>query len=191
MEPTVRRPVDLPGSLQALGAGGNLVFTLGNHWQPDGQWTYDNQEWVDAVAYDGVEAHLVASLKLPVSWPHPIEIGQEVVWLGRAPSSPDGKPSLESWKLNDQGEFALLANLPLAQPADSIRVFGSLLASQGGNTTQLFDIANPASPGLLTTSQPEGCLWANLNSAVGEPGRGVWFPVGLYGVQRIPRPTRD
>ena len=63
--------------------------------------------------------------------------------------------------------------------------FGNLLAAQVGNQVSLFNVTNPAAPALLVTGGPTGCLWFDLGKADGALERGLWLPLGAYGVAMI------
>jgi hypothetical protein len=51
---------------------------------------------------------------------------------------------------------------------------------------RLFDVTDAAAPDSLGSATPDGCLWYDLTFADGALNRGVWLPLGLYGVDVIP-----
>jgi hypothetical protein len=79
--PTLRKPVNIPGALQGLSKNGELLYTVGAHWD-DKTFTTDWSEWLDASAYDGVSASLVDSLSLSQSWPHPVLVDGNAIFIG-------------------------------------------------------------------------------------------------------------
>jgi len=207
--PTVRKPVNIAGALTGLSHDGNVVYTLGQHFNDDGLTDWYTQ-YLDALAYDGVSAHLVDSLALSNTWPRPVLVAGDHIFIGR-PSSNNGviypgpivaldgttddsaanppvaPPTLETWALADTGKFTRLGSVPLVNPASALLARGKLLAAQqSDNTVALFDITNPASLDLIGTGSPGGCTWFDLTHADGTIAGGLWLPLGSYGAALIP-----
>jgi len=76
----------------------------------------------------------------------------------------------------------------LAGAAQNLAKFGNLLAAQVANQVSLFDVANPSAPAFLITGGPPGCVWFDLSKADGALDRGLWLPLGVYGVSIVPIP---
>ena len=186
LSPTVRDPVNIPGTLHGLSHGGDLLYTVGIHWTNQlSDWT----EWLDASAYDGVAAHQVASLGLPDAWPHPLLVVNTNVYIGR-PGNGDMSNSvpskIETWSLPDSGVFTSYGSLDLAMPASTLVQRGDLLAAQETDgSVDLFDGSSPGRLRQIGRGQPSGCLWFDLNQGDGAIGRGFWIPLGAYGVNQI------
>jgi hypothetical protein len=187
-EPTRRPPVNLPGTLRGLAHDGALLYTVGYHWNTETNGVPDGGEWLDASAYDGVEVHLVDSLELPQTWPQPLLVKGVDVFLGRASATNASESLLESWGLSNEGRFTRQSEVKLLAPAEQLADFGSLLAVQAGGELKLFNVADSASPALLSSGHPPGCLGMNLPSANGAVDRGLWVPLSTYGVWRLPVP---
>jgi hypothetical protein len=86
-----------------------------------------------------------------------------------------------------EGRFTQSGSVLLATPPSALINFDALLAvQQTDNTITLFDASNGASLHQVGQGQPTGCLWFDLNRGAGELGRGVWIPMGVYGVVSIP-----
>jgi hypothetical protein len=188
VSPTIRNPVNIPGTLQGISDEGELLYTVGLHWGTNQ--VYDWTQWLEASAYDGVGAHLVASMSLPDSWPHPLIVVDTNVFFGRpgyASSTTNvTAPSLEAWYLSNSGTFTLNGTVVLSQPAYVLADRGGLLVAQGtGNSLDLFDDSNPAALSRVTQVSPTGCLWFDLNQADGARNLGLWIPLGVYGVEEI------
>lgn len=205
-EPLVRKPVNIPGTLAGLSHDGAVLYTTGTHWTTNTAtaWT----EYLDASAYDGVSAHLIDSLALPATWPRPLLVSGANIFLGRAnnpgygpiigPVIPladgtgsgaagDTLPALETWYLSDAGKFQRSGSVTLTTSASTLAVFGTLLAvQQNDSSVTLFDASDGAALRRVGGSQPGGCLWFDLNRADGALGRGLWLPLGSYGVAKIP-----
>lgn len=176
--PTVRDPVNISGSLAGISHEGNVLYTISSHAGTT------ERRWVDALAYDGVNANLISSLPLSLHWPHPTLIAGSNIFVG-VPSSDSSTGSLEAWQLSDAAKFIRAGKLTLAAPADSLASFGNLLATQTGGNIQLIDASNPVSLRLLGAPASVNCLWPNLDHADGSIERGLWVPLGEYGVLEI------
>lgn len=191
-DPLVRAPVRLPGSLAGISADGNLLYTTGPRYVAGT--LSDPTEYLDALAYDGVTAHLVASLPLPQSWPRALRITGSRIFLGRPGTSATGTTTasaLEEWRLALTGKFELLGSVRLAQPARTLADFGRLLAVQESDgSVDLFAIGDDPVLQPIGQSEPAGCWWTTLDHADGDVARGLWAPLGVYGVTRIPTAPR-
>jgi hypothetical protein len=187
LTPTVRKPVNIPGTLSGLSGAGELLYTTGVHATNA---ITDWRQWLDASAYDGVAAHLVASLALPDAWPHPLLVADTNVFLGRPGYNYSNTNlvahQLEAWTLQASGSFGLLGKVTLPLPASTLITRGSLLAAQEtDNSVALFDDSNPAALLPVGRGTPSGCLWFDLNQADGTVARGLWIPLGVYGVEQV------
>jgi len=206
-DPLVRKPVNIPGTLAGLSHNGDVLYTTGTHWTTNSATAWI--EYLDASAYDGVSAHLIDSLALPASWPRPLLVSGANIFLGRAASTiygpigpviplADGTvgggdgtgdtfPTLETWRLSDAGKFHLSGSVTLNSSASTLVAFGDLLATQHtDNSVTLFDASDAATLRRVGSGQPGGCLWFDLTRADGSLNRGLWLPLGAYGVARIP-----
>lgn len=187
--PTVRPPVNLPGTLRGVAAGGALLFTTGPHW--DEKWQTDWTEYVDACAYDNVQVSLVASLKQPTAWPHAVSVHDGIVFLARPDEAPSTGGTLEAWSLNQSGAFELRGKLTLATPANQLANVGTALLAQTSPDIVLVDAADPAAIKVVGSGAPGGCVWADLTSAAGSIEGGVWIPLsdyGLFSLSPVPTP---
>jgi hypothetical protein len=187
--PTVRKPVSIPATLQGVSNSGELLYTLGTHWSADP--VLPSQESLDASAYDGVAAHLVASLAMPDDWPHPVLVANTNVFLG-SPSwnsaGTDLQPhQVQAWTLSTNGIFTMLSSTRLSSPASVLIERDDLLAAQLYNrSTALFDASNPRALHSIGSVLPPGCVSADLSQADGVLNHGLWLPLGAYGVQLVP-----
>jgi hypothetical protein len=200
-EPLVRKPVNVPGTLAGLSHEGAVLYTTGTHWttNADTAWT----EYLDASAYDGVSAHLIDSLPLPATWPRPLLVSGANIFLGRAANSiygpvvpladaslgggEDALPALETWRLSAAGKLQRAGSVTLTTSVSTLANFGALLAvQQSDNSVTPFDASDGAALRRVGDSQPGGCLWFDLTRADGALARGLWLPLGSYGVAKIP-----
>jgi hypothetical protein len=179
--PTQRDPVNISGSLAGISHDGNVLYTISPHV---GQ---NEHDWLDALAYDGVHASLIDSLALPSDWPHPALVADTNIFIGVPALDTNSTSSVEVWNLADSGKFVRASSLPLAAPADTFASFGNLLATQTGNRVQLIDASNPSSLKVVGGDAPQNLLWFDLDQADGSLDRGLWVPLGDYGVLKVSR----
>lgn len=192
--PTVRRPISISGSLRGLSRQGALLYAESFEWTLSTNGSTGYPVWrqnLDALAYDGVSAHLVDSLPLPNTWPHPLHIVGENIFLGRSGydyTTTNLYPHyLETWTLPDTGRFTQLGRLTLDSPAQTLHDFPGILAAQlSDNSVVLFDLANPANLSVFGRRRPAGCLWFDLSHSDGNVTAGLWIPLGGFGVAHIP-----
>jgi hypothetical protein len=161
---------------------------MGLHWGANQ--TTDWTQWLDASAYDGVAAHLVASLALPDPWPHPVLTLDTNIFIGRSGYSSTSTnvtaPTLETWTLSDKGAWAQIGSITLDQPAyNLVERNGLLVAQENNGALDLFDDAKPESLARLGYTAPGGCFWYDLSQADGSSTRGLWVPLSLYGVKEF------
>lgn len=185
--PTLRPPCSLPGRLTGISQGGELLYTVGPQFDPV-KWTTDWNEWLAASAYDGVEAHLVATLALPQTWPHPLLIHETYALLGRPSESTDGKNVLETWSLSGAGQFIRVGATQLGSPAQTLVTRGSLLAVKGSRDVSLYSVAQPTALSLLGKQEVSGCLWFDLTRVDGSLEQGLWVPLNDFGVLKLAPP---
>ena len=194
--PTIREPVNISGGLQGISHQGALLYTSRSesHSKTDTNgyvsWTWTQR--LDALAYDGVSAHLVDSLELPNAWPQPVRVVGNNIFLGRPGYdyySTNRYPHyLETWTIANTGNFAQLGRTVLTDPASALQDFpGMLVAQQNANNLVLFDLADPANLKVIGRGAPLGCLWFDLNHADGNATQGLWLPLGGFGVGTVAR----
>lgn len=193
--PTIRQPVNIPGTLRGLSHGGAVIYTIGNQWDENGK--TDWNEWLSASAYDGVSASLIDSLELSRVWPYPVTLYGGTVFLGKAPinetvNDESGNTTtvveaarLESWALADTGQFQMIAGVEVREAANDLRIFDDLLVKDGQNSTDLYDANAPESLTVIGSGDREGCLWLNLMNADGSVAEGLWAPLGAYGLTHL------
>jgi hypothetical protein len=184
LTPTLRPPVNLPGALRGLARGGELLYTVGAHFDL-AKWETDGTEWLEASAYDSVEVHLIDSLALSRTWPHPVLPSGDYVWVGRPAESSIVTDSLETWTLSGAGFFTRVGATQLASAAQALAGFGSLLAVQTSDRVNLYNASNPASLGFVGTGKFSSCAWFDLAGADGALDRGLWIPLSDFGVAKI------
>jgi hypothetical protein len=99
----------------------------------------------------------------------------------------DALPALETWYLSAAGKFQRAGSVTVSSSASTLAAFGPLLAAQQtDNSLTLFDASDGAALRRVGGGQPGGCFWFDLTRADGALGRGLWLPLGTYGVAKIP-----
>lgn len=182
--PVLRKPVEIPGTLQGVSHGGEVLYTSGYRWMDDGQSDY--VERLDILAYDGVAAHLVDSLKMPV-WPHPILVLGNDVLIGASDATTNQLNNLETWTLSNSGRFIRMGAVSVPAQAYQMNAFGKLLAVNCYNgLLRLYDAATAAQLRLVGQSDTSDCVWYSADNGDGVLGRGVWLPLGYRGVYFLP-----
>lgn len=183
-DPLVRKPVNVPGSLLGVDRGGQLLYTQGYEVNGESYWT-GASERISASAYDGVEARLVDRLSLPQTWPHPSLSDRGFVYLGRPADDKNKTSAIEAWTIADTGKFQLQRSVTVEAPVQQLALFGELLAAQA-SVIELYRVAQPGQPELVGRGDPQGCFSGMLDGADADPTRGLWVPLGWYGVVKVP-----
>ncbi|MBM3880073.1 MAG: hypothetical protein FJ387_10195 [Verrucomicrobia bacterium] len=188
-QPTLRVPVQIPGELRGLSHAGALLYTVGYHYDPTGK--TDGAQYLEASAYDGVEAALVAALKLPNQYPNHALLYGPTIYLARPEAAEGGTTAglLEAYALDlDPGNkaFRLVHRRTLRQPAQNAAVVGDLLVLQYDRTVEAYAAGTPDAPSALGSGAPQGCLWPNLQNGDGAAAVGLWLPLNDYGVLAVP-----
>ena len=155
--PTQRPSVNIPGILEGISHGGSVIYTKGLHYDEETLAT-NNREWLDALAYDVLAAHLMDSIAFSDQWPHLAEVtrqgfviaGQireeeevdQELLLDDAPS----QYSLSVWTINGDGKFERrdpLWNLPFG--ASDLRLTDDHLLLRQGQDVWGFSIEEKGS----------------------------------------------
>ena len=184
-EPLVRKPVNVPGSLIGLQRNGEIIYTQGADFR---HYWYSGDETIAASSYDGVNAHLVASLVLNQTWPRPVLSDSGYVYIGSPASTNNTNATLQVWTLSNAGKFEQSSSETLTVAAQQIEKVNDLVVVHS-DQVELYDARNPADLNLVGAGRAASCYGVLLEGADGEAARGLWLPVGWYGVIRIPVKT--
>ncbi len=191
--PTERMRVNIPGELVGVSHNGSVLYTRGHHWTP-GSNEQDYTEWLDASAYDGVQASLLDSVALGKIWPNPalVDSAGRVHAASAEAAESDNDPvytyRLNSWSLDANGRF-IRSGQPLTFE-DGIHELASvddLLIARVGQSHRVFEFRNNQISELA--NEPlRGCFWPQLKAADGNRNDGIWLPLGDYGLISVPLP---
>ncbi len=197
VHPTQRPPVNIPGALEGISHGGNILYTKGMHYDEETLVT-NNREWLDALAYDGVAAHLMDSIAYSEQWPHLAEItpdGYVIAGQIREDSNMEDDPvtdqapglySLSTWFVNSDGKFERrdpLWNLPFG--ASGLKLSGQNVLLRQGQDVWRFVLQDNGVLDLQSVYEPFGCYWFNLSGTVIDQGGHLWVPAFDYGADRL------
>jgi len=180
--PVVRDPVSIPTTLIGISNATTLsatLFTVGWHVQDQSS----SSQFLDASAYDGALATLLDSVALN-SWSAPAVVDGGNVFVGRTSDNSGG--AIDRWTLASNNKLTLLASVALPSGPWSVHAFGDLLATQVDSRIVLFDKSGPTSLQQIGASDSGSCFYVpNLGGADGDVTRGLWVPLGDYGVQPL------
>lgn len=180
-DPLLRPPVNVPGTVIGVAANGELIHTRGYDGDP---FTYSGEESISALSYDGVAAHLVATLKLDTRWPKPAISDEGYVYLG-SPATTNEAPTLQVWTVSAAKKFEQVETVTLSSAAQQLKQIDDLLVVQS-STIDLFNATDPADLVRIGSAPNDVCYGLMLDGADGEVTRGLWLPVGWYGVIHVP-----
>jgi hypothetical protein len=180
--PVVRAPVSIPTKLIGVNNATRqsaTLFTLGGH-----VWDETNPgESLDASTYDGVSVTLLDTVSL-ADWSNPAVSDGATIFIGKA--TDDSRGAIETWTLSGDNRLTLLGSVAVASPPWNVRAFGDLLAAQTDGQILLFDKSDSLSLRQIGSSESNWAFFGlNLNTAAGEMTRGLWVPLGDYGVLLI------
>ncbi len=181
VNPTVRKPVQIPGNLVGLGAKGALLFTVGPHYDAQGQtdWT----SYLDVCSYDGVEVSLVNSSKLP-SNSQLVTIRDQVAFVAN-PDTGTGVSEIQAWTLNPTGAWMVLSRVKLDGWVSNLQFIRDLLVASVGQQVIVMDASDPSNLKTVGKGEPQGCVWPDPTNADYAPGSGLWIPLQDYGVFNV------
>ncbi len=191
--PTERMKVDIPGELIGVSHNGSVLYTRGHHWKA-GSNQQDYTEWLDASAYDGVQASLLDSIPLGKNWPNPALVDRDgrIVAVSSETSGPTDSPTytfrLNTWRLDGAGRFARVGqSLIFDEGVHELASIDDLLLARVGQSHRVIEfIGDEATE--IANEPVRGCFWTQLRSADGNRTSGIWLPLNDYGLISIPLP---
>lgn len=181
--PVVRAPVAFPGTLQGISHNGQLVYAAGQNVTN----AEDSTPYLHALAYDGLQASLVASLRRSNTWPQPLLVRADGgVLLGVNPGNTNDLPTIETWAISTGGTFERYATVTLTAPAQDLQAFGDLLVVSTGEAIQFYEATDAAALHHLGSGERPNWLWLDWNVAAASPTTGLWLPLGVRGLWQVP-----
>ena len=181
--PVVRATIPFPGPLQGLSHAGLLVYANGPS-QTDAK---DPVSYLHALAYDGVQASLVASLSRPNTWPQPLLVRADgKVLVGITPATTNDVPTLETWAVSTAGKFEQYASVTLTVPAQEFHPFGDLLIVPIEGAFQFWDTTDPIALHLRGAGERPCVLYPDWIRSDASVSTGLWLPRGSQGLWNVP-----
>jgi hypothetical protein len=179
--PTLRKPVNLPGSLLGLSHNGALLYTSGYHYNGT-NYNSDGFEFVDALAYDGVSATAVDSLALPQTWPRTYTLNSGTLYVAW-PDGTNTTSKLASYKvIETTGKFSEIKSVKSSVSISELAVVGNALVARSNYSLQILE---PSQLSKVAEGRAPGCIWLDTRKADGTLSGGFWFPMGDYGLLGI------
>jgi hypothetical protein len=179
--PTIRDPINIPGTLQGVARGGSLIYTSGQHWDTNG--VDIGSTWLDASAYDGVSVHLIDSLALP-GWGYTLAVQGETVFIA-AGKDASSAGFIEAWGLSEQGRFELLSRTDVPSVPWRIVPARPWLLAQDVAALRVYDATDPSFLRLAGENVPPGCIWYDASRSEAGMNGPVWVPLNAYGLMRV------
>jgi hypothetical protein len=189
LDPVVRNPVSVPGELRGVSHGGAMVYVVSRKTDTDG---VARATMLEALAYDGVAAHQVATEVLAEeasgqTWATWVEDGQ--VLVARGGWGEGHVQRLEQWFVTGEGRWESRRVGALSGVPNEMRGYGGTLLVRGGGAMDLFE---KGAEGLWEavsrgSGQLPGCYGGQLNRGARDGSGSVWLPLGDYGSVRVGR----
>ncbi|MGV3772924.1 MAG: beta-propeller domain-containing protein [Verrucomicrobiales bacterium] len=186
-EPVRRFPVSIPNPLESVSHDGALVYNFGMHYNVQG-WYNGYTNWIDALAYDGVTAHLVDSFALDQNYYRPYKVTTGGDLFMALPKTTNSSPQLVLIRINDQGKFSEVTRTELAGEANSIGQVGDVLLVSSNNLITPYEkVTTPESALIrpLNEGTRVGCIWPDINQAEGSESDGIWLPLNDFGLIEV------
>lgn len=192
--------VNIPGQLLSVSNSGRLLFTLGQQYKPGSGKIGGAGTAIHVSALDGTAAHLVDQLPLRQGW-QPFLISDETIallypepeykWVeGSNPVNSgyqlnNSRSHLDLWSLGVDGKLGKSNSFELNHETALSAVRDLWVLDEYGKNLHLFDARNPDELVDLGSYSYEGWPQLNLQFADGDASRGLWLPLGTYGVEPI------
>jgi hypothetical protein len=180
--PIIGSEVNIPGRLIGVSNGGARLYTFGCRYEVDGAPLVSRALHVST--FDGTAASFVDQLPL-ADYGDSYALDGDTVLLGvrGVVASPS---RIQAWQLDGAGRFQLLSETATGD-ASSLYVIRGLLVGGGSGSRQLYDVTDAANVRDLGAFPQITQYWygSDLRKADGSPSRGLWEPLGNYGVNFV------
>ena len=177
--PVVRDPVSIPNKLAGVSLAstqGAVLYGVGGHLD-----SKVNTEYLDASAYDGVTASLIGSVSMG-GWTSAALVDAGAVLIARN-SGTTGE--IATFTLSNTAVLAKVGAVSLGEAPSVLHAAGNLLAARISDGVHLFDKTNPTTLLSIGTDAGNEPVWGDISYSDGDPDRGLWIPLGDYGVEFI------
>lgn len=202
------KKVNIPGELRAVSADGQFLYTMGQPLkQEESGVTVDGKGTVLHVsAFDGESAHLRDQLPLESRY-HPLAFSGDAVfllkpqprqiWVDPTPENTanydyryEDNPKLSelvTLKPNAGGQLKPLDSVTLAHEIRFALINGLavLTTNDDPRAVRLLDARDPAKLIDFGIGEFKGIGSASIKNSAADPERGLWVPLGEYGVEGL------
>ena len=177
-KPEIGPEVNLPGRLLAVVRDGATLLTLGCGYDADAQPV--GKRVFHSSHFDGTTAQLVDQLETPTAYdPYALDAGTLLIGTWAIGTGQTGV--LQAWKIGDNEKFALAGQINTST-FTSLAALHGLAIGFGNGLPHLFDVSAPTSLLDLPDADTRELSGGDLTHADGGAGRGIWQPLGDYGV---------
>jgi hypothetical protein len=189
LNPTPRKPVNLPASLVGVSQKGSLLFTKGPQWNE--KWQTDWTDYLNVCAYDGVQVSLLDAVQISTNaWSasQPLMLADATLLVPVNETVGNVTTGVvKAWKVDANGKLSNVFNRKMGDTLSNIRVWDNLLGAQMNQTVDLYNISNTTDWALVGSGQTTGYYyWPDLTNADGNLTSGLFIPLGDYGILAIP-----
>ena len=180
--------VKLPGTFEhalVTPTGGTNLFTSSQRCFLDADKTWRNEFRVQALAFDGLQAFLIAELVVP-NWGYgPKVFDDRFLVLGKTDYTGGSYGTgLTIYEWLDSGSFRELQTLKRPTAFERLGVVDHLLVALGSEVT-FFNFVDPSDPAPASASFPGANFWQSPGLVEIHGRRQAHLPMGFYGVRTL------
>jgi hypothetical protein len=178
--PVMGADINIPGRLIGVSNAGARLYTVGCRYEADG--TPKHSRALHVSDFDGAAATFVDQLTL-ADYGAAYALDLDTVLVGVRAS--DGEPDrVEAWQLDGTAKFQRRSQTPVDDVSALGVVRGLLVVGSSYGARQLFDVTDAVHVRALGTFPAAPNYWYSndLGKADGSPTRGLWQPLGNYGI---------
>ncbi len=182
--PASRPLVSIPNNLRGISTDGNVLYLVGYHAKD--YVISDYSEYLDIASYDGVSAYSVSSTRLWNTWPRPLVVLKDSVYVG-VTDEKNSTSTLQQLRLNKEGVLETTIALKLPIPAQELGVVDNHLLIRTGSDMTIHETGS-LQP--IAFSESPGCYYWGQPGINGNLANGFWASLGQYGVIPLKSTTK-
>ncbi len=183
IHPSVGADINIPGKLIGLLRGATLLYTAGPAYDAENK-PKDGRA-IHVSGFDGTAAHFGDQIALTNDY-DPYALDGETVLIGSQPAWSETTPPtghLQAWQLGGDGKFQLAGEIA-ATTTYTLTALHGLLISGYGDGQHLYDVSDPTH--IVDRGDFPTVGWSgSLTHADGNAARGLWEPLGEFGVSFV------
>jgi hypothetical protein len=185
-QPVIGADINIPGRLIGISNEGARLYTVGCRYEVDGNPTHARA--LHGSTFDGTVATFVDQLPL-ADYGAAYALDIDTVLLGVRGS--DAQPNrIQAWQLDGSAKFQLRSETETNDVSTLAVLRGLLVAGGYSGSRQLYDVTDAVNVRALGAFPWSVNYWygSDLGNADGSPSRGLWQPLGNYGVDFVEFP---